>query len=401
MPKPIRASTSAAMDTAHKLAILTALAFGTRIDAGSHRRRRHRSRSALPISKRPPNSAIASSCSASPQRTPAGIEQRVHPTMVPRSSAIAQVMGVTNAVTIDADAVHELTLVGPGAGGEATASAVVADIADIARGLSLPPFGLPVASAGAAAAARRCRCMRAAITSGSRSMTGRAPRRRLRRAWPNARFRSKASCSAAALASSEARRGRARHSHHPCDVGEADSRGARRPSSPTASSPNRRRSSASSANRKVSVARSRRQEPGHHRSHSDARTRARDRTRRGGRGAAARPRRRKGRGSGGRRCDAARVATPADRRNRGHRRRRARRGADALYRRKARHIVGTQGRYRGRSARRHDALRARHAGLDRGDGHGDRRLAAACARRLYGEDRDRPRLSARASSISI
>jgi homoserine dehydrogenase len=70
-----------------------------------------------------------------------GIEQRVHPTMVPRDSAIAQVMGVTNAVTVDADAVHAITLVGPGAGGMATASAVVADIGDIARGVRTPPFG--------------------------------------------------------------------------------------------------------------------------------------------------------------------------------------------------------------------------------------------------------------------
>jgi len=70
-----------------------------------------------------------------------GIEQRVHPTMVPKDSAIAQVMGVTNAVTIDADAVHAITLVGPGAGGMATASAVVADIGDIARGVRTPPFG--------------------------------------------------------------------------------------------------------------------------------------------------------------------------------------------------------------------------------------------------------------------
>jgi homoserine dehydrogenase len=64
--------------------------------------------------------------------------------MVPRSSPVAQVMGVTNAVTIDADAVNELTLVGPGAGGMATASAVVADIADIAKGIRSAPFGLPV-----------------------------------------------------------------------------------------------------------------------------------------------------------------------------------------------------------------------------------------------------------------
>jgi homoserine dehydrogenase len=53
-------------------------------------------------------------------------------------------MGVTNAVTIDADAVRQLTLVGPGAGGGPTASAVVSDIADVARGLIGAPFGLPV-----------------------------------------------------------------------------------------------------------------------------------------------------------------------------------------------------------------------------------------------------------------
>jgi homoserine dehydrogenase len=76
-------------------------------------------------------------------RTEAGVEQRVHPTMVPKSAPIAQVDGVTNAVAIDADAIRELTLVGPGAGGEATASAVVGDIADIARGFRPAPFGVP------------------------------------------------------------------------------------------------------------------------------------------------------------------------------------------------------------------------------------------------------------------
>ncbi len=80
------------------------------------------------------------------QATAAGIEQRVHPTMVPKSSAIAQVMGVTNAVTIDADAVGELTLIGPGAGGEATASAVFGDIADVARRILRPTFGVGAAT---------------------------------------------------------------------------------------------------------------------------------------------------------------------------------------------------------------------------------------------------------------
>jgi homoserine dehydrogenase len=65
--------------------------------------------------------------------------------MVPKDSAIAQVMGVTNAVTIDAEGLAPITLVGPGAGGAATASAIVADLADIARGVCTPPFGRPAA----------------------------------------------------------------------------------------------------------------------------------------------------------------------------------------------------------------------------------------------------------------
>ena len=78
-------------------------------------------------------------------KTDKGIEQRVHPTMVPKDSAIARVMGVTNAVTVDADAIDPITLVGPGAGGTATASAVISDIGDIARGVRTPPFGRPAA----------------------------------------------------------------------------------------------------------------------------------------------------------------------------------------------------------------------------------------------------------------
>jgi homoserine dehydrogenase len=130
-------------DTAHKLAILTSLAFGTEIDAEAVY--------VEGISKIAPlDLAMAKELGyrikllGVAERTKTGIEQRVHPTMVPRTSAIAQVMGVTNAVTIDADAVKELTLIGPGAGGDATASAVVADIADVASGKALAPFGRPV-----------------------------------------------------------------------------------------------------------------------------------------------------------------------------------------------------------------------------------------------------------------
>ncbi|WP_132254796.1 homoserine dehydrogenase [Methylobacterium segetis] len=131
-------------DTAHKLAILTSLAFGTEIDAEGV--------SVEGISAiQPLDLTMAKELGyrikllGVAQLSDAGVEQRVHPTMVPKSSAIAQVMGVTNAVTIDADAVGELTLIGPGAGGEATASAVVADIADVASRIVRPTFGRPTA----------------------------------------------------------------------------------------------------------------------------------------------------------------------------------------------------------------------------------------------------------------
>jgi homoserine dehydrogenase len=79
-------------------------------------------------------------------RTEDGIEQRVHPTMVRLGTPLAEVMGVTNAVSIDTEGVAPITLVGPGAGGAATASAVVADLGDIARGVRALPFGRPTAS---------------------------------------------------------------------------------------------------------------------------------------------------------------------------------------------------------------------------------------------------------------
>ncbi len=129
-------------DTAQKLAILASLAFGTKVDE-----------SAVYVegisSIAPEDLAWADELGYRVKllgvavKTEKGIEQRVHPTMVRKDTAIAQVMGVTNAVTIDADSMAPLTLVGPGAGGVATASAVVADIGDIARGVRTAPFGRP------------------------------------------------------------------------------------------------------------------------------------------------------------------------------------------------------------------------------------------------------------------
>jgi homoserine dehydrogenase len=79
------------------------------------------------------------------QRSADGIEQRVHPTLVPKHSAIAGVDGVLNAVALETDHVHELLLAGPGAGGPPTASSVLSDILDIGRGTRVPPLGVPTA----------------------------------------------------------------------------------------------------------------------------------------------------------------------------------------------------------------------------------------------------------------
>ncbi|MGO4716186.1 homoserine dehydrogenase [Bradyrhizobium sp. 2TAF24] len=130
-------------DTAQKLAILASLAFGTKVAQSAVYVEGISSiapadlRAAEELGYRVKLLGVA-------VRTAKGIEQRVHPTMIPKSSSIAQVMGVTNAVTIDGKGIPPITLVGPGAGGAATASAVVADIADAARGIRAMPFGRPV-----------------------------------------------------------------------------------------------------------------------------------------------------------------------------------------------------------------------------------------------------------------
>jgi homoserine dehydrogenase len=131
-------------DTAHKLALLTSLAFGTQVDTRGISIEGIRSIKPVDL-KMADELGYRVKLLGVAQRTADGVEQRVHPTFVPKDTAIAQVNGVLNAVAIDADAV-DLTLVGPGAGGNATASAVVADIADIARGHKTSPFIRPVSA---------------------------------------------------------------------------------------------------------------------------------------------------------------------------------------------------------------------------------------------------------------
>jgi homoserine dehydrogenase len=128
-------------DTAHKLAILTSLAFGveTSIDTvyveGIESISLAEIEAADELGYRIKLLGVA-------QKTDSGIEQRVHPTMVPKHSAIAEVDGVTNCVSYDGDFVGNVMLIGPGAGAWPTASSVLSDILDIAKGSKIPAFGV-------------------------------------------------------------------------------------------------------------------------------------------------------------------------------------------------------------------------------------------------------------------
>jgi homoserine dehydrogenase len=73
------------------------------------------------------------------RRTDAGIELRVHPTLIPEKRLLANVDGVKNAVLVESDAVGPTLYYGAGAGAEPTASSVLADVIDLARDLSVNP----------------------------------------------------------------------------------------------------------------------------------------------------------------------------------------------------------------------------------------------------------------------
>ncbi|MGF1622240.1 MAG: homoserine dehydrogenase [Rhodomicrobiaceae bacterium] len=129
-------------DTAHKLAILTSLAFGTEVSFDTIYLEGIRSITPADI-EAAAELGYKLKLLGVAIRTETGIEQRVHPTMVPVSSAIAQVDGVLNCVAVTGDYSGDIMLVGPGAGARPTASSVVGDIADIARGVAFPAFVAP------------------------------------------------------------------------------------------------------------------------------------------------------------------------------------------------------------------------------------------------------------------
>jgi homoserine dehydrogenase len=129
-------------DTAHKLALLTSLAFGTKVAFDQIHVEGIETITEADI-EAADNLGYRIKLLGVAKETESGIEARVSPALVYKDSAIAEVSGVTNAIAIDGDFSGNILLVGAGAGAKPTASAVAGDILDIARGLIVPPFVTP------------------------------------------------------------------------------------------------------------------------------------------------------------------------------------------------------------------------------------------------------------------
>jgi len=130
-------------DAAHKLAILASIAFGTRVDFGSVYVEGIEAIGIDDIHFAAEFGYRIKLLGITALNDQGLVEQRVHPALVPLASPLAAVSGVTNAVSVQGSAVGNVVLEGPGAGEGPTASAVIADLVDIARGIVFPPFGLP------------------------------------------------------------------------------------------------------------------------------------------------------------------------------------------------------------------------------------------------------------------
>ncbi|WP_420568092.1 homoserine dehydrogenase [Thalassovita sp.] len=141
------------IDAGHKLSLLSSIAFGTQVDfdgvelEGIQRISLEDIKDAADMGYRVKLLGVA-------QMTDRGLEQRMSPCLVPADSPLGQLEGGTNMVVIEGDSVGQVVLRGAGAGEGPTASAVLGDICDIARGYRYPVFGQPAASLTAAPRAK-------------------------------------------------------------------------------------------------------------------------------------------------------------------------------------------------------------------------------------------------------
>ena len=132
------------IDASHKLAILSSIAFGTRV-AFDGVEIEGIERVSIDDINRAADMGYRIKLLGVAQMTARGLEQRMSPCLVPADSPLGQLEGGTNMVVIEGDAVGQIVLRGAGAGEGPTASAVLSDIIEIARGVRMPVFGQPAA----------------------------------------------------------------------------------------------------------------------------------------------------------------------------------------------------------------------------------------------------------------
>ncbi len=132
------------IDAAHKLALLSSVAFGTKVDFASVQIEGIE-RVTLDDIKNARDMGYSIKLLGVARMNPDGLEQRMQPCLVPSNSPLGQLSGVSNMVVVDGDFIGQTVYQGPGAGEGPTASAIMADVMDIARGLIIPVFGQPAA----------------------------------------------------------------------------------------------------------------------------------------------------------------------------------------------------------------------------------------------------------------
>ena len=141
------------IDAGHKLSLLAAIAFGTRVSFDKVELEGIGNVSIDDINLADDMGYHIKLLGVA-QMTGRGLEQRMTPCLVPAESPLGQLQGGTNMVVLEGDSVGQIVMRGAGAGEGPTASAIMADVIDIARGLRLPTFGRPAASLAAPIAAK-------------------------------------------------------------------------------------------------------------------------------------------------------------------------------------------------------------------------------------------------------
>ena len=141
------------IDAGHKLALLSSIAFGTQVDFGAVELEGIGSVTIEDINQAA-DMGYKIKLLGVAQLTGRGLEQRMSPCLVPDTSPLGQLQGGTNMVVLEGDAVGQIVLRGAGAGEGPTASAIMGDVMDIARGLRMSTFGQPAKSLRKARAAR-------------------------------------------------------------------------------------------------------------------------------------------------------------------------------------------------------------------------------------------------------